>query len=124
MLAICTALVGCKQAERSTTAVPDATVDRRGAISQCPIHNADLVDETLDASHMEVTYTAEYGEAMLKRFPHTGNPAVGINNPEIKKVLIRYCPECRKFNCAKAYRCPYYYEANPNNENYDNEEDE
>ncbi len=90
-------LVGCSQ-PNPTTVSSDATLDQRGAASKCPVHNVDLLEGTVDAVHIEFEPEAGFEEARLKRFPYTGNPAVGINNPEIKKVLIRYCPECRKEN--------------------------
>ena len=98
MFVLCTVLLGCNQAEQPKGTSPNATLDQRGTLSKCPVHNVDLIDETVDAVHMEFEPEAGYEKARLKRFPHMGNPAVGINNPGIKRVLIRYCPECRKEN--------------------------
>lgn len=95
---VCTVLSGCTQAKQPKATLPAATLDQHGALSKCLVHNMDLIDETVDAVHIEYEPEAGFEEARLKRFPHTGNPAVGINNPELKKVLIQYCPECRKEN--------------------------
>ena len=98
MLIMCIALLGCIHEKQSSTMSPDTSLDQRDRISRCPVHNMDLIDEIVDAVRMEIEPAAGFEEARMKRFPHTGNPLVGINNPEIEKVLINYCPECRKEN--------------------------
>ena len=92
------ALLGCILETQSSTMSPDTTLDQRSQISRCPVHNMDLIDELVDAVRMDIEPEAEFEEARMKRFPHTGNPLVGINSPEIEKVLINFCPECRKEN--------------------------
>ena len=98
ILIMCITPLGCIHEKQSSTMSPDTTLDQRDRISKCPVHNMVLIDELVDAVRMEIEPEAEFEAARMKRFPHTGNPLVGINNPEIEKVLINFCPECRKEN--------------------------
>lgn len=89
-------LAGCSQQQtaRETESIPDY----REQISVCEVHNVDLLEETVAPSSVtSIEFELEYENAMHSQFPHLGFP-FDVDDADVIKVLINYCPACREAN--------------------------
>jgi hypothetical protein len=83
--------------DKNENPVPLNTVDLRGKRKTCTIHGVELLEDKQEAkAGLSVSRDPEYRRACSALFPNLGLAPFGIQDPQVKWVLVRYCPKCRE----------------------------
>ena len=75
------------------------TADRRGSITQCPVHQQLLLEDTIRIAYGIPPYDRALIDAQLTQFPHarskTNGPCVVFPDSP-RRAVVLYCPTCRQ----------------------------